>query len=77
MNGRGVIITGLPFPPRLEPRVVLKMQFLDELRSSGAGTQVTLAAPRWGLFAGSRHRFSLFSLWLLDFVILPVSWDHE
>ncbi|XP_065705862.1 regulator of telomere elongation helicase 1 isoform X5 [Patagioenas fasciata] len=46
MNGRGVIITGLPFPPRLEPRVVLKMQFLDELRSSGAGTQY-LSGREW------------------------------
>ncbi|XP_065501564.1 regulator of telomere elongation helicase 1 [Caloenas nicobarica] len=46
MNGRGVVITGLPFPPRLEPRVVLKMQFLDELRSSGAGTQY-LSGREW------------------------------
>ncbi|XP_060027612.1 regulator of telomere elongation helicase 1 isoform X4 [Erinaceus europaeus] len=39
-NGRGVIITGLPYPPRMDPRVVLKMQFLDEMRSqSGAGGQ--------------------------------------
>uniref|UniRef100_A0AAR2M5B6 Regulator of telomere elongation helicase 1 n=1 Tax=Pygocentrus nattereri TaxID=42514 RepID=A0AAR2M5B6_PYGNA len=29
--GRGVIITGLPFPPRMDPRVVLKMQYLDEM----------------------------------------------
>ncbi|XP_061197971.1 regulator of telomere elongation helicase 1-like [Saccostrea echinata] len=31
-NGRAVIITGLPFPPRMDPKVVLKMQFLDESR---------------------------------------------
>ncbi|XP_062501270.1 regulator of telomere elongation helicase 1-like [Corticium candelabrum] len=30
MNGRAVIITGLPFPPRVEPKVQLKMQYLDE-----------------------------------------------
>uniref|UniRef100_A0A671NSV4 Regulator of telomere elongation helicase 1 n=1 Tax=Sinocyclocheilus anshuiensis TaxID=1608454 RepID=A0A671NSV4_9TELE len=29
--GRGVAITGLPFPPRMDPRVVLKMQYLDEM----------------------------------------------
>lgn len=29
--GRGVIITGLPFPPKFDPRIVLKMQFLDEM----------------------------------------------
>lgn len=31
--GRGVIITGLPFPPKMDPRVILKMQFLDEKSS--------------------------------------------
>lgn len=29
--GRGVIITGLPYPPRMDPKVVLKMQYLDEM----------------------------------------------
>ena len=28
--GRAVIITGLPYPPYKDPRVVLKKQFLDE-----------------------------------------------
>ncbi|XP_028741083.1 regulator of telomere elongation helicase 1 isoform X5 [Peromyscus leucopus] len=47
MNGRGVIVTGLPYPPRMDPRVVLKMQFLDELRSrSGAGGQC-LSGQEW------------------------------
>ncbi|KAL8179725.1 UNVERIFIED_CONTAM: Regulator of telomere elongation helicase 1 [Gekko kuhli] len=36
-NGRGVVITGLPFPPRMDPRVVLKMQFLDEMKGKNAG----------------------------------------
>ncbi|XP_077192063.1 regulator of telomere elongation helicase 1 isoform X2 [Paroedura picta] len=36
-NGRGVVITGLPFPPRMDPRVVLKMQFLDEMKCKNAG----------------------------------------
>ena len=34
-NGRAVVITGLPFPPRMDPKVVLKMQYLDEMRSGG------------------------------------------
>ncbi|NXY47279.1 RTEL1 helicase, partial [Ceuthmochares aereus] len=46
INGRGVIITGLPFPPRMEPRVVLKMQFLDEMRKSAAGAQY-LSGREW------------------------------
>lgn len=44
MNGRGVIITGLPFPPRWEPRVVLKMQFLNEMKKSSMGAQVMLGS---------------------------------
>nr|XP_056700889.1 regulator of telomere elongation helicase 1 [Euleptes europaea] len=38
-NGRGVIITGLPFPPRMDPRVMLKMQFLDEMKCKNADRQ--------------------------------------
>ncbi|KAL4236900.1 Regulator of telomere elongation helicase 1 [Mactra antiquata] len=32
INGRAVVITGLPYPPYLDPKVVLKMQYLDELK---------------------------------------------
>ncbi|XP_068006349.1 regulator of telomere elongation helicase 1 isoform X2 [Melanerpes formicivorus] len=39
ITGRAVVVTGLPFPPRREPRVVLKMQFLDEMKSTAAGAQ--------------------------------------
>ncbi|XP_055452055.1 regulator of telomere elongation helicase 1 isoform X3 [Psammomys obesus] len=47
MNGRGVIVTGLPYPPRMDPRVVLKMQFLDEMRGrNGAGGQC-LSGHEW------------------------------
>ena len=31
-NGRAVIITGLPYPPYMDPKIVLKMQFLDEMK---------------------------------------------
>ncbi|XP_053624650.1 regulator of telomere elongation helicase 1 homolog [Plodia interpunctella] len=33
MNGRAVIITGLPFPPFKDPRIVLKKKYLEELRT--------------------------------------------
>lgn len=33
-NGRAVVITGLPYPPYMDPKVVLKMQFLDEVKKS-------------------------------------------
>ena len=29
VNGRAVIITGLPYPPLMDPRVILKKQYLD------------------------------------------------
>ncbi|XP_078092617.1 regulator of telomere elongation helicase 1 isoform X2 [Mustelus asterias] len=46
-NGRGVIVTGLPFPPRMDPRVVLKMQFLDEMRSKCVGNVRSLSGQEW------------------------------
>ncbi|XP_031228933.1 regulator of telomere elongation helicase 1 isoform X2 [Mastomys coucha] len=47
MNGRGVIVTGLPYPPRMDPRVVLKMQYLDEMKGrSGIGGQC-LSGQEW------------------------------
>lgn len=39
-NGRGVIITGLPYPPRKDPRIMLKMQFLDEMKAKDVSRQV-------------------------------------
>ena len=34
-NGRAVVITGLPFPPMMDPKVILKMKFLDDSRVQG------------------------------------------
>lgn len=31
-NGRAVLITGLPFPPLKDPRVILKQRYLEEIR---------------------------------------------
>ncbi len=33
MNGRAVIITGLPFPPLKDPRVILKKKYLQDNRN--------------------------------------------
>lgn len=33
-NGRAVLITGLPFPPLKDPRVMLKQRYLEEMRSN-------------------------------------------
>lgn len=32
MNGRAVILTGLPYPPLKDPKIVLKRQYLDICR---------------------------------------------
>ncbi|XP_044068758.1 LOW QUALITY PROTEIN: regulator of telomere elongation helicase 1 [Siniperca chuatsi] len=45
--GRGVVITGLPFPPKMDPRVVLKMQFLDEMRQKKAPGLKYLSGQEW------------------------------
>ncbi|CAN2389924.1 Regulator of telomere elongation helicase 1 [Pristimantis euphronides] len=46
-NGRGVIITGLPFPPRMDPRVILKMQYLDEMRRTPGSAVKYLSGQEW------------------------------
>ncbi|XP_030590571.1 regulator of telomere elongation helicase 1 isoform X2 [Archocentrus centrarchus] len=45
--GRGVIITGLPFPPKMDPRVILKMQFLDEMSRKKAPGLKYLSGHEW------------------------------
>uniref|UniRef100_A0A669AZU7 Regulator of telomere elongation helicase 1 n=1 Tax=Oreochromis niloticus TaxID=8128 RepID=A0A669AZU7_ORENI len=45
--GRGVIITGLPFPPKNDPRVILKMQFLDEMNRKKAPGLKYLSGQDW------------------------------
>ncbi|XP_056130161.1 regulator of telomere elongation helicase 1 [Lampris incognitus] len=44
---RGVIITGLPFPPKMDPRVVLKMQFLDEMSRKRDPGVTYLSGQEW------------------------------
>ncbi|TRY98694.1 hypothetical protein DNTS_004808 [Danionella cerebrum] len=45
--GRGVVITGLPFPPRMDPRVVLKMQYLDEMCRNKMNGVTYLSGQQW------------------------------
>ncbi|XP_030646953.1 regulator of telomere elongation helicase 1 [Chanos chanos] len=45
--GRGVIITGLPFPPRMDPRVLLKMQYLDEMCRKKTANVKYLSGQEW------------------------------
>ncbi|XP_060083627.1 regulator of telomere elongation helicase 1-like, partial [Ylistrum balloti] len=45
INGRAVIITGLPYPPLMDPKVKLKMEFLDEMK--GKQAYETLTGNDW------------------------------
>ncbi|XP_068118572.1 regulator of telomere elongation helicase 1 isoform X3 [Hyperolius riggenbachi] len=76
-NGRAVIITGLPYPPRMDPRVVLKMQFLDEMRRQGVSGQY-LSGQEWYRQQASRavnqaigrvirHRHDYGAIFLCDY----------
>ncbi|XP_023375622.1 regulator of telomere elongation helicase 1 isoform X9 [Pteropus vampyrus] len=47
MNGRGVVVTGLPYPPRKDPRVILKMQFLDEMKGRSEAKGQFLSGQDW------------------------------
>lgn len=39
MNGRAVIITGIPFPPWKDPKVELKMKYMDDLGGGSTGQE--------------------------------------
>ncbi|XP_054433526.1 regulator of telomere elongation helicase 1 [Pteronotus mesoamericanus] len=47
VNGRGVVVTGLPYPPRKDPRVILKMQFLDEMKGRSEASGQFLSGHDW------------------------------
>jgi len=69
-NGRAVVITGLPYPPYLDPKVVLKMQYLDEMRGKQGYqvgqfmliTHTTLKCYRV-LFSSPEHEVLMVSYW--------------
>lgn len=42
-RGRAVIVTGLPYPPRYDPQVVLKQRFCDEQRANAINTAAAAA----------------------------------
>ncbi|OXU25960.1 hypothetical protein TSAR_015750 [Trichomalopsis sarcophagae] len=50
-NGRAVLITGLPFPPLKDPRVILKQRYLEENRASG---KESLSGQQWYQLEASR-----------------------
>lgn len=50
-NGRAVIITGLPFPPLKDPRVILKKKYLEENRRRDAKL---LSGEEWYVLEAAR-----------------------
>ncbi|XP_065829522.1 regulator of telomere elongation helicase 1-like [Oscarella lobularis] len=52
VNGRAVVITGLPFPPKMDPKVKLKMLYLDE--AVRATSKESLSGNTWYCQQASR-----------------------
>nr|XP_031839039.1 regulator of telomere elongation helicase 1 homolog isoform X1 [Nomia melanderi] len=50
-NGRAVLITGLPFPPLKDPRVILKQRYLEEIRNND---KEALSGQQWYQLEASR-----------------------
>ncbi|XP_047352606.1 regulator of telomere elongation helicase 1 homolog [Vespa velutina] len=50
-NGRAVLITGLPFPPMKDPRVILKQRYLEEIRRND---KKALTGQQWYQLEASR-----------------------
>ncbi|XP_076749347.1 regulator of telomere elongation helicase 1 isoform X1 [Xylocopa sonorina] len=50
-NGRAVLITGLPFPPLKDPRVILKQRYLEEMRKED---KEALSGQQWYQLEASR-----------------------
>uniref|UniRef100_H2YDL1 Regulator of telomere elongation helicase 1 homolog n=1 Tax=Ciona savignyi TaxID=51511 RepID=H2YDL1_CIOSA len=46
-NGRTVVIIGIPFPPMMDPKIKLKMAFLDDLKSKGGNKSQVLWGREW------------------------------
>lgn len=48
-KGRAVIITGIPYPPFKDPKVILKRQYLDDLVSEQKNTKsgMLLTGDEW------------------------------
>ncbi|XP_033216064.1 regulator of telomere elongation helicase 1 homolog [Belonocnema kinseyi] len=51
MNGRAVLITGLPYPPMKDPRVILKQRYLEENKSKDSQN---LNGQQWYQLEASR-----------------------
>ncbi|XP_044173590.1 regulator of telomere elongation helicase 1-like [Acropora millepora] len=47
INGRAVVITGLPFPPKMDPKVRLKMSFLDDNLQKNKSSSKGLSGRQW------------------------------
>lgn len=73
-NGRGVIITGLPFPPLKDPRVILKKRYLEDNRMKDRSL---LSGDEWYALEAARavnqaigrvirHRFDYGAILLCD-----------
>lgn len=69
-NGRAVIITGIPYPPWGEPKVQMKMKYLDDIGGETSGQEwyslEALRAVNQSVGRIIRHRNDFGSILLLD-----------
>nr|XP_039264154.1 regulator of telomere elongation helicase 1-like [Styela clava] len=75
-NGRAVVIIGLPYPPSKDPKVRLKMEFLEDLRIGGANKVISgqewyrlqaLRAVNQAIGRVIRHRYDYGAILLMDY----------
>lgn len=62
MNGRAVLVTGLPFPPLKDPRVILKQRYLEENRGKDREVKDRRCLSLDRFYKLSNIFFSAFSL---------------
>lgn len=57
-NGRAVIITGLPFPSSVDPKIIIKRKYVDDIKTQadkqGKNTQNYLTGNLWYQQCASR-----------------------
>lgn len=56
--GRAVLITGLPFPPLKDPRVILKQRYLEENKLSGKEVKNKFSSIKFSCLYFCSDKFS-------------------
>ena len=83
-HGRAVVLTGLPYPPKGDPKVLAKQRYMDETFSKSSGGQ--LSGQTWYVQQATRavnqaigrvirhkddYGLLMHDLWVYSFAVLP------